>query len=433
MAWTKRGVGRRRPRRVARLDGAGTRRRRHSSRNAPRLSAVPGDRPVADAGQRRRRPLEAVIAGPPPAPRPLRARARSRPARRGHGRSGSPHGSGVGARTPQRGGVEARGQVAAGTVLDSDRQPDRPTRYSRAQSARVAVSPLTRWWMPAMRVLGRAARRSPRRRRRRTSASPTRRRRARSGSPAARGPVRGREDLRREVVAGRAEQPGRPDDPEARRRRARHRRTRRRRALAGELRRAVRVDRRRAGRRGRSPTPSVRVAVEDLVRRDHRRGRCRARRTRSARTPVAVAVPGERAAPGRGRSRRRRSRRRRGRRPRAGRGRAAAATPSGASRSKSRRVQAIGPPGPVNGASSSASTSADPSRPLAPVTATRIRLGRAEPGPVLALVVGVPVADLAARHHASFATYQSTVAASPSSNGVRGRQPSAASFEPSIA
>jgi hypothetical protein len=41
--------------------------------------------------------------------------------------------------------------------------------------------------------------------------------------------------------------------------------------------------------------------------------------------------------------------------------------------------------------------------------------------------------DRAARHHASFVRNQSTVAASPSSNEVRGPHPSAASFEPSMA
>ncbi len=42
------------------------------------------------------------------------------------------------------------------------------------------------------------------------------------------------------------------------------------------------------------------------------------------------------------------------------------------SRSRSGRDQAIGPIGPVNGASSSAAISARPRRPCAPVTATRI-------------------------------------------------------------
>ena len=56
---------------------------------------------------------------------------------------GSPAGSGVGASTPQRGGVEARSQVAAGTssIATSDAEPGEDV---AAQSARDAMPPLTR-------------------------------------------------------------------------------------------------------------------------------------------------------------------------------------------------------------------------------------------------------------------------------------------------
>ena len=107
--------------------------------------------------------------------------------------------------------------------------------------------------------------------------------------------------------------------------------------------------------------------------------------------------------------------------------------PSGASRSNASRAQAIGPAGPVNGASARASTTARPSRPRAPgdgdahqsaggvdrrrggglASASRRSYWRSyQPS---------QSPDRVARHHASFARYQATVAASPSSKPVVGR------------
>ena len=60
-------------------------------------------------------------------------------------RIGSPDGSGVASRTAQRGGVDARSQVLPGTSTTG--VSIRVTRStSRAQPARVARPPLTRWW-----------------------------------------------------------------------------------------------------------------------------------------------------------------------------------------------------------------------------------------------------------------------------------------------
>ena len=143
-------------------------------------------------------------------------------------------------------------------------------------------------------ILGRGARRSRRRRRRRSVGVPHSSPTTRSGSPAARGALGGVEDLAREVAAGRAVQPRRAGDPE--------------RAPGGSPKAAARRPPRRpsfdapyglagdrSGRPAGSPRPSVASAVEDLVRRDRRAGRCRARRRRAREHAgrLAVAAHGE--------------------------------------------------------------------------------------------------------------------------------------------
>ena len=135
------------------------------------------------------------------------------------GRIGSPDGSGVGSRTAQAGGVEARGQVEPGTSTTSTSMPRRaedlagPVGAGRAAAVdqvvdrracrrpgdRVRADQLDDRLGEIRRVGGHAdlVARPP------AAASPRPR------------PERGGGDLGREVVAGRAVQPGRADDPEA--------------------------------------------------------------------------------------------------------------------------------------------------------------------------------------------------------------------------
>ena len=133
-------------------------------------------------------------------------------------------------------------------------------------------------------------------------------------------------------------------------------------------------------------------------------------------------------APDRGRSRRHRSRPRRGRRPRAGRDRGAPRSPSGASRSNASRS-----PGDRAGRAGEGRIGEGRDE-RAPETAARPGDGDAHQSAVGAFAAAVvPVAsrcpywrayqpsqspERAARHHASFARYQSIVAARPSSNVV---------------
>ena len=130
-------------------------------------------------------------------------------------RIGSPDGSGVGARTAHAGGVEARCHVLPGTSTTStSMRVARST--SRAQSARDARPPLTRWWNArASPVAGtarprRSAPRSPRRRRARRSGCRSRRR-----PPAAARPPRFARSAAAAILAGKS-LPGGPWSHEVR-------------------------------------------------------------------------------------------------------------------------------------------------------------------------------------------------------------------------
>ena len=221
--------------------------------------------------------------------------------------------SGVGSRTAHSGGVDARCQVAPGPPRSATSMPV-ARRTSRAQSARDARPPLTRWWIAgragrsAMRVLGDQLD---------DRVGDVRRVGGRadlvadglSGSPASRA-----RSAARAIFSGKS-LPGGPwsqdvrDDREPRRRRLRT-------APMPAARRPP--SRRRTGWRASAPRPR-RVAtavgpgaVEHLVGRDQRRGRrpaCRAGPRRSSPARRRCAARARRA---RGRSRRRRSRRRRG-------------------------------------------------------------------------------------------------------------------------
>ena len=147
----------------------------------------------------------------------------------------------------------------------------------------------------------------------------------------------------------------------------------------------------------------------------------------SARTPVAIGVAPHGELRVAGRSRRRRSRRPRGRRPRAGRRSSRAPTPSGASRSNAARSQAIGPAGPVNGASAraaderAAESAGRPGDRDAHQSVGGPRSRRPRRRSYWRAYQPSQSPERAARHHASLARYQSTVAARPSSNAGRGR------------
>ena len=443
----------RRPRRPApgRASPIGARPPQLAERSAP--VGVPDDRPVADAGQRRRRGAGGR------SPRPVRGgRDRSDEPRGvvgqrlGQGRSGSPDGSGVGSRTrPARRRRRPRPRSTAGT----SRRPSTSTPAAREDVARPVGPrhgdrPLTTWWIPAMRVAGRGARRSPRRGRRRRSAirhsSPT----TRSGSPRPRRPLGGGEDL-----GSGSRCPGGPNSqavrtmPSAGPRRPVGEREAAARPLAG---RACDAPYGLPGA-GRVVGPVAAAvgppAVEDLVGRDRRRGRCPRRRAGLGQRRRRRRRCGAARAPGRGRSRRRRVQAAAwtttsGRSRSSTRGR----RPPGASRSKSARSQAIGPAGPVNGASASARDERPAEPPAGPgdgdahqsapalgrIAPRRSRSTPASRAAVLALVVGVPVARLG--RPATRPRWRGTSRRSrrgPPRSAIAGRQPSAASFAPSIA
>ena len=160
----------------------------------------------------------AAAAGPPSAPDPAAAPARRRRRPRASRASGSPDGSGVGSSTAHSGGVEARCQVEAGTSTTSTSISSR-RRTSRAQSARDARPPFTRWWI----VTEPGARRRVGAHQLDDRLGQVRRVGGRADLVAddaerlARGlRAHGRGgDLGREVVAGRPVQPGGPDDRQA--------------------------------------------------------------------------------------------------------------------------------------------------------------------------------------------------------------------------
>ena len=110
---------------------------RGTSRGCPR-----GERPARGA-----RPDSADVRSFTGRPRAA-ASARSRPARRAR-RGAAPRPAAASARgRAQAGGVEARGQVDAGTSSISTSSPAWRN-SSRAQPARDATPPLTTWWTPA--------------------------------------------------------------------------------------------------------------------------------------------------------------------------------------------------------------------------------------------------------------------------------------------
>ncbi len=328
----------------------------------PRCTPVES-RPARGVGAR------SVMAPAGRAPLPQERRRRSRPSPPATAGAARRTGSGVGSRTPQRGGLEAR---CPGRGRDVDRRRPHalpgPGRRVPSRPA-VATQPVDDVVDAAERALreqlddrlgkvGGVRRRAP------LVGDDAQRLAGRGGRSAA------VEDLRREVVAGRVRtatrcarcRAGRPRRPVVR--------------VASPARSPASFDAPyglagcRARRAARSRGRPSRAAVEDLVRRDHDEVDA-ALGAGLGEDAGGGAVARQRRAPGRARSRRHRSRRRHGRRPPAGPGRAARRCRPGASRSNRRRSQAIGPNGPVNGASSRAAMSARPSRPRAPVTATR--------------------------------------------------------------
>ena len=373
---------------------------------------------------------------------------RSRPSHRARRGGARRTAAASAARTPQRGGRDGRSQVDIGHVHDLDvdlgtgDHVARPVGPRREQAVDEVVDP-----GDARRP--RAVRRWRRRRPRCRSASPTRRRphaaarlrlAARSAASRMRlGKSRPGDPNSHAVRAIPNAAPGCSSNASAAE------------PLACELRGAVRVAR--LGRIGRLPWPRRRSTRRRRPRWSRRsagrsRARRRPRRGRRSRAPLRrIASSGSSAQPstsvqaaawtttsGRSRSRR-------------------APIPSGASRSNASRRQAIGPAGPVNGASARAVTSALPRRPPAPVTATRIsRVGRSPRSAFRAAARSrqplprSPAARRTGAHTSHPSRPSGPRATTPRSRGTSrssrpgrprtwsvGCQPSPASFAPSIA
>ena len=172
---------------------------------------------------------------------------------------------GVAASTPQRGGVEARGQVVAGTWSTTDAEPESADDVLGPQGAGRG-QPVDEVVDAAVRVLGQElddAVRDVRGVGRRAPLVPDDAERFVGGLR----PFGGLEDLAREVAARRAEEPGGPDDPDPPARTGSVECLGRR-PLTGQLRGAVRV---RGTGRVVGPVPDAVEPrpVEHLVGRDH--------------------------------------------------------------------------------------------------------------------------------------------------------------------